>query len=68
MAAGEKVLNRCPVCGVQSFVAHCDRAHCGWMKCRSQTCDAVIDMTKKRGHARDNSSGDITTRRRVVIA
>lgn len=65
----EKNLIRCPVCGLQSLVAHCSDTHptCTWHACRNKACDAQLDLAKRTGHCIQASEGQPSTRRRVIL-
>ena len=51
MSTAEATLTVCPVCNTRTLAQHCDSKTCNWHKCRSRTCEAVLDLTKRRGYA-----------------
>lgn len=47
---------RCPACGVEALLPHCEDHDCGWEHCTNVKCDLVFDRTNARGHYIDSDS------------
>lgn len=44
----------CPVCqSPSSLTRHCLSTTCNWWRCRTRSCEAVLDFKRKRGHRLD---------------
>lgn len=48
--ATSTVVGNCPVCAKRTLALHCPSSTCTWHKCRNKSCDAVLDLRRRRGY------------------